>query len=243
MSNQSLDGQLHRNRQLRAALEQLSEARRGAESLQLDVWAFAVEIAGLLGVGCTMTHLRLLVGAGYVEHAEDVTRPSDQTRSFRSENPMKFGPQTCFVLTEAGVTFLESANSPSESREGSRLIGRSPMNGVTEGRMVPVWDSTAREFRVGERVVKRFRRPAPRLELVLAAFQEMDWPSHLDDPLPPERGSVPEERLRDTVRRLNRCQQPLCVRFTSDGLGAGIRWAWAASEPADPTDEPRMSHG
>jgi hypothetical protein len=64
------------------------------------------------------------------------------------------------------------------------------------------------------------------LELVLAAFQEMEWPSHLDDPLPPEHGIVPKQRLRDTVRRLNRCQEPLRIRFASDGLGSGIRWGW-----------------
>lgn len=224
MPSQHLDEQLRRNPQLRAALEQLLEARRGAEGLKLDVWTLAVELSGLLGAGCTLTQLRLLVAARYVEHAEDVTKQSDEARSFRSENPMKFGPQTCFVLTEAGVKFLDAAGPPAERGTGNRLNGPSPATGVAKERQVPIWDPEARELWVGGQMVKRFTRPAPVLELVLEAFQEMGWPSHLDDPLPPENGIVPEERLRDTVRRLNRCQEPLRIHFTSDGLGAGIRW-------------------
>jgi hypothetical protein len=237
-----LDEQFRCNPQFRAALEQLLEAHRGAESLKLNVWALAVEISCLLGVGCTLTLLRLLVGAGYVEHAEDVTKPSDETRSFQPESPMKFGTQSCFVLTQAGFKFLETA-SPFERGDRTWLNSQATANGGEGERQVPVWDSELRELRVGSQLVKRFRRPAPMLERVLESFQETEWPSHLDDPLPPEHGIVPEVRLRDTVRRLNRCQEPLRVRFSSDGLGAGIRWGWADQEPGSPTVEPRLNHG
>jgi hypothetical protein len=86
-------------------------------------------------------------------------------------------------------------------------------------------------------VLKQFRRPAPSLQLVLAAFEEEGWPMHLDDPLPPEHGIDPKQRLRDTVRRLNGCQRPQWIHFESDGLGTGLQWRWRA------TDQPGMSHG
>jgi hypothetical protein len=82
-------------------------------------------------------------------------------------------------------------------------------------------------MKAGDRLVKRFTRPAPVLERILAAFEEDGWPPRLDDPLPPNHGTVPEERLRATVRRLNQCQKPHVVRFESEGTGAGIRWGWA----------------
>ena len=69
------------------------------------------------------------------------------------------------------------------------------------------------------------------LDLVLSSFQELAWPPRLDDPLPPVRDIVSAERLRDTIRRLNRCQDPHTVRFSSDGLGTGIRWAWTPGLP------------
>jgi hypothetical protein len=207
---------------VRAALKHLLEARRGALTLKADVWSFAVEMAYLLGAGCTVTQLRLLVAAGFAEHAEDVTPPSEPERSFRPEPRLAFGPWTCFVLTAAGAAWVARLEEESDPGAGKR-------NGPV-GRRVPRWSATARELRVDGRVLKRFRRPAPNLELVLAAFEEEGWPRHLDDPLPPEHGIDPQARLRDTVRRLNACQEPHKIRFESDGLGSGIRWGWADQE-------------
>jgi hypothetical protein len=230
--------------EIRAVLKQLLEARRGAEALPLDIWTFAVEMSYLLDLGCTMTHLRILIGFGYIEHAEEITKPTDETRCFQSENPMKFGAQTCFVLTEDGVRFLEEIDSPGENGFISSWNSPDPLlNDTITQDLMPFWDSETRELRVGDQLVKRFTRPAPISEVVLASFQELNWPKHLDDPLPPERSIVPEERLRDTIRRLNRCQKPQKINFTSDGLGAGIRWDWSKSQSKDPTDEPRINPG
>jgi hypothetical protein len=242
MPGPHLHERLRANPAIRAALEQLLEARQAAESLKLDVWTFAVEMPSLLSTGCTTTHLRLLVAAEYIEHAEDVTMSSDNSRSFQPESAMKFGLQTCFVLTEAGVKYLAASSSTAEIASRTLLNGDSAANGVVEKRTLPVWDPEARELWAGDQLVKRFCRPAPVLELVLAGFQELAWPHHLDDPLPPEQGMVTAERLRDTVRRLNGCQEPHLIRFESDGLGAGIRWGWTELGVESSTDEPRMSH-
>lgn len=225
MPSNFLSQELQRNPHFRAALEQLLEARRGAELLKVDVWALAVELSSLLSSGCTPTQLRLLIGAGYLDHAADVTKPTNMTRSFEPESPMKFGPQTCFVLTEAGIKLLQSTPLPSPQEDHGKPTGTPSANGQAKQRPNPIWDAETRELRVEGQVLKRFRRPAPILELVLASFQEMGWPAHLDDPMSPVHEIVPEERLRDTVRRLNACQEPHRICFESDGLGAGIRWS------------------
>jgi hypothetical protein len=208
-----------RNPQSRPALEQLKEARRGAQLLRLDVWAVAIELSVLLSAGCTVTDLRLLVAAGCLEHAEEVTQSPARARRFRPESHLVFGPRTCFVLTDSAAEWV--ARQEKESDPGMvKLNGQS-------GRRVPRWSAVARELQVDGRVIKRLRRPAPNLELVLAAFEEEAWSPHLDDPLPPEHDIDSHQRLRDTVRRLNNCQTPHRIRFESDGLGAGIRWRWA----------------
>src|SRR5262245_4782193 len=99
MSDQELFEWVGRNPQMRKVLTQLMEARRGAMSLHVDMWTVAVELSNLLSAGCTVTDLRLLVAIGFADHAEDVTQPSDQGRSFRPESRMIFGPRSCFVLT------------------------------------------------------------------------------------------------------------------------------------------------
>lgn len=215
------------------AVEQLIDARISAESLKQEVWSFAVELPDLV-LGCTRTALRTLVAAGYLQHAEETTCRSDPLRTFRPECPMKFGARSCFVLTDAGFAFL----SPYAHRLPVRCDPPRAKLAATES--TPYWNPDAREFSVGPQLLKRFTRPAPMLDIILSSFQELDWPLRLDDPIPPTPGIVSAERLRDTVRRLNRCQNPHAVRFSSDGLGLGLRWSLTTRPRVHgcPTDEP-----
>jgi hypothetical protein len=89
----------------------------------------------------------------------------------------------------------------------------------------PHWDADARLLWVGNTLVKQFTRPAPNQELILTAFEEENWPVHLDDPLPPTAEVEPKRRLHDTLKRLNQQQQAL-LRFLGDGTGSGIRWKY-----------------
>jgi hypothetical protein len=78
------------------------------------------------------------------------------------------------------------------------------------------WDSETHEFWFGDKLLKRYMRPAARQELILAAFQEMGWPSHIEDPLPPGA-------LRDTIRHLNdSLPDDSPIRFGGDGKGEGV---------------------
>jgi len=95
----------------------------------------------------------------------------------------------------------------------------------------PYWDSRLRELRLGRVLVKRFRQPSANQERILAAFQEEGWPERIDDPLPPDPEHDPKERLRATVKALNRNQQHRLIRFQSDGRGQGVLWEPVGENP------------
>jgi hypothetical protein len=98
---------------------------------------------------------------------------------------------------------------------------------TTARRPNPTWDPDLRELRVGELVIKRFRQPAGNQVSVLASFQELHWPSRIDDPLTGNSEVEPKRRLRDTVFALNRSHVTAKVLvFEADGTGMGIIWKW-----------------
>jgi hypothetical protein len=88
----------------------------------------------------------------------------------------------------------------------------------------PVWDKDLMELRAWGRLIKRFKVPAKNQVLILDAFQELSWPSHIDDPLPPQPGRDSKRRLHGAIDRLNRNQINRLVRFRGDGNGRGILW-------------------
>jgi hypothetical protein len=89
---------------------------------------------------------------------------------------------------------------------------------------LPNWDADTRELRFGTTLVKRFREPAPTQIAILTAFQEERWPPGIDDPLSPKDHTPPKQRLRDTIRRLNRHQANRLIVFCGDGTGTRVLW-------------------
>jgi hypothetical protein len=89
-----------------------------------------------------------------------------------------------------------------------------------------VWDAVRRELRWQEKVVKHFRRCAPNQELLLESFQEQGWPERIDDPLPRDGNTIAEDRLRETVKSLNRGITRGGLRFRVEVGGRGVRWGW-----------------
>jgi len=53
----------------------------------------------------------------------------------------------------------------------------------------PRWDGERCELWLGNVLVKRFRRPAPNQEAILAAFEELGWPRGSTTPLRGRRGA------------------------------------------------------
>jgi hypothetical protein len=87
----------------------------------------------------------------------------------------------------------------------------------------PQWNVRRRELSVDNHIIKCFRQPARNQELILAVFQEENWPTRIDNPLPADDGDDGAERLKDAVRRLNDQRMPR-LRSLRDGRGEGVLW-------------------
>jgi hypothetical protein len=110
-------------------------------------------------------------------------------------------------LTEQGRQFIEVAAHLRASSEE-----------------VPDYDQVARVLRWRGEVVKRLRREAASQEAVLRAFQLAGWPERIDDPLEADPVLDRKERLRETVKSLNKGMAPGTICFHADGTGQGFRW-------------------
>jgi len=201
----------------------LTEAFGCARELQRDVWDFAVEVHSLRGAGLSDSNLRWLLCKGYATHAIETTPARALQRTFRRAGSLVFSDRSCFVLTAAGANFAGQLCSTPRALGGPRPSpASSPRPAVWSA--VPRWNAECHELRWGAKLVKQFREPARNQELILAAFDEEGWPSHMDDPLPNNSNSDSKERLHDTIKRLNRHQVNRLIQFRGDGSGSGIIW-------------------
>jgi hypothetical protein len=122
------------------------------------------------------------------------------------------------LLTPEGVEFVHQL---------LLACGAEVVPAVDRPLLLPWWDEDGRRLWLGTQLLKVFRQPAPHQTLLLAAFQEQCWSGHIDDPLPPEDGDLPDTaqaRLRDAVKNLNRSLPAGTIRFRGDGSGKGVRW-------------------
>lgn len=206
--------------EVQAVLVQLLEADTCARDAQAAPWDFAIEINDLMALGLTKSHLRWLIRKGCVRHAREVTQPSDLVREFQPIQNLAFTKDTCFILADAGRLLARTANSRSAAlrlfNDGDAAAA-SPVS-------VPHWDHDRRALCVGKQIVKRYRVPSPNQEAVLEAFEEERWPHHIDDPLPPHAEQDSKSRLNNTIKCLNRHQEPHIICFSGDGMGEGVCW-------------------
>jgi hypothetical protein len=206
------------------ALTQLLNARDAADRLQRPRWDFAVEMHFLKEAGLDCNDVRSLICGGLVQHALERMRPKGKHRSFRRTPGLRLLPESCFILTDRGLILARqlSASAKTPGTNGGYLSAPNFW-------IVPFWDNTRRELRLGDLLVKRFRQPAKNQETILATFQEEGWPARIDDPLFGEDGQDAQERLHNTVKKLNR-QAIQLIRFLSDGKGEGVLWE-SGSQP------------
>ena len=227
---------------VRSGLALLLQAARYAGSIDRDRWDFAVEIGALRSAGLNRSDLRWLICAGYVEHGREISEFGSMGREFQCSGGLVFSRRSAFVLTASGMRAAEaslrttSPSSPGVDGSADTNITTPPMavavgsrNGVVTAHASiaaqPRWDRDRHELRMGTELVKIFKLPSPKLEMVLAAFEEEDWPPRIDDPLPPAPDLEPKRRLHDTIKSLNRNQKRRLIRFMGDGTGQGIQRA------------------
>jgi hypothetical protein len=97
----------------------------------------------------------------------------------------------------------------------------------------PHFNKELLELWVNDTPVKRLDIRATNQILILTAFEEENWPLHIDDPLHPNHGDG-KARLRSAIHCLNGHQAPPMIHFFADGTGHGIRW-----ELIQPPTKPR----
>ena len=131
------------------------------------------------------------------------------------------------ILTPLGLALESSLLCLREALESAAKL-QQPVwefaDKIAKSPNVPVWDAGLHELRLGRRIIKRFRCPAPAQELILAVYEEEGWPPKIDDPLPMTSGIDPKRRLHQTIRNLNRAQRPHGIHFSVNGNGQSIRW-------------------
>lgn len=84
---------------------------------------------------------------------------------------------------------------------------------------VPTWNADTGTLSFRDQVIRKVSGQAANARKVLTAFQELNWPMRIDDPLP---GGKNQARVGDTCNRLNR--NLLLIRFSGDGTGQGFAW-------------------
>lgn len=227
-------------------LHLLLKSYQYAKDLGVDVWNFSVELPELEKTKVTRTELRWLIEAGYAAHSHEIKDFGGEERCFRCLGKLLLNQDSCFVLTDAGSQYTleqmaqlenqnktdpiqasdpgqnESVEHPENEPPGGN--GKeSPANGK-QSNGKPIWDAENRVLRLSDQTVKKFRRPAPIQEAILAAFQEENWPTRIDDPIPPCCNQDRKQCLRGAIRSLNQHQEDGLIQFFSDGEGGGICW-------------------
>ena len=192
-----------------APLRELLRATRYAANVGRPAGDFAIDVARLLFLGLSECDVRWLWYKGFVQQAAEGIAGGARRAAARSQST-QLAPQSAFVLTPPGIELLEHllglADSSLAARE-TEAAGRMP------GGQTPCWDSQLRELSVDQIVIKRYCVPAVNQELILAAFQEENWPARIDDPLPPAREIEPKRRLHSAIQCLNRNQRAQLLHF------------------------------
>jgi hypothetical protein len=194
----------------------LHEAYIDAQVMKADPWEYANTLYDLTHAGTAVSDIRWLVANHVVDHALEKLSAVQKSRSFRPVTRLSIQENSCFVLTEYGLSLIAKLTHHGEQT--------GPESMKVSGSAKPHWDAELRELTWDGLLVKRFRTPSICQELILTVFQEEAWPQRIDDPLQPVRGQDPRVRLHDIIRRLNGRQHAGRLRFTRDGTGKGICW-------------------
>jgi hypothetical protein len=221
-SAQPLDGRqkLHEESPFRMILPLLVEAHACAPSRKDGAWEFAVEIQEFHARGVTNSQLRWLVSEELLEHRVEYTSCQSPRRRFAIPRNLSFPAKTCFLLTAQGLRLAAAGLLAAPFAAPARPGAAAHLAADTR----PSFDARTRSLLLGRQLVKKFKVPAANQELILLAFEEEQWPSHIDDPLPPVSNIDPKKRLHDTIFRLNTHQKKQLLRFEGDGTARGVNW-------------------
>jgi hypothetical protein len=218
---------------LAVALGMLVRAYQYAQDTRIDRWEFAIPISEFRYAGVTISELRWLLFSGLAIHAREAVQANGQCRKFTRLGIRSFPPDACFILSDHGVKSLGAA-SPPLRKLSTIQPGKLPSNGIRQdgsglkftagADSLPLWDPRRLELTFQGMLVKTYNSLPSNQGSILAAFQEELWTHRIDDPLRPEPGQDPRQRLRSAIKQLNRHQENPLLRFSGDGSGRGVVW-------------------
>ena len=207
------------------AVIDLFVARREALFQGLDPRTYPVKASQLCEAGAAPHILTWLM---YHDYAEHLQLPPEGPIPGASANPLHSltaAESSGFVMTEKGMAFagqfLADALLPLQEDDRQKA-----WDCLILGRFLPRYDRENRLFLWGQHVLKCFRQCSGNQELILCSAEELGWPTWLDDPLLLTKGKNPKVRLHDTIKDLNRRQQPYLVHFKGDGTGRRVGWEY-----------------
>lgn len=219
-------------------LSELFDCWATATQLRRDGWDFSLELASAQAMHISSSDLRWGIAMGYIEHRREKTVALSQARQFGPIGNPRFTKDSCFALTPAGVAFFqglgEAPDAESPQERPPQAVKQPHLFIPAQLALVPSWDRENRILCVGEEIVKEFKTPADNQERILDAFEELHWPTHIDDPLPPVPDIPPKRRLHDAINRLNRHQRLKRIVFRGDGSGERIAWRLYSSVTTPP---------
>lgn len=204
------------NPHLKGGLSLLLDGYLYACELGRDRWEFAVEIELLHSSGLNNNDLRWLIGKGYADHILETTSKGKGRRSTFRSGRLALPEKSCIILTDAGVKFTQEALALPEP-----CVPKSGLE--SQSSSVPYWDAETHSLYWQERLIKHFKHEAPFQEAILEAFQANKWTRFVVVTLPKEEGMNPKERLRVTIKNLNRSCGGT-VQFTQEGNGGRVGW-------------------
>ncbi len=182
-----------------------------------DVWQYSISGGDMRAQGLHNIDIEFLVQTGLVEHRMEVPTERGGPRAFLPPDRLMHAASNscCFVLTKSGLEFA-----------GDRLdtvrLGPATAGNDTES---PKWDARRRELLFGGKLIKRFQCPAKNQITIISAFHEEGWPCRIDDPLTVSQRVDRKQRLRDTIKSLNRAHvSPNILHFGADGQASGVIW-------------------
>jgi hypothetical protein len=184
-----------------------------------DPWQFALEIRYLYYYGARTTDLRRLVRQGYALHGQELHPGQDGPRRFQRLTSAALQPQSCLILTDAGVARARQLRS--EHSDLARSVVE--VTGAGSLLLTPRWDGIATLW-WGALALKRLRRDAWAQRLIVTAFQEQDWIPEIDDPLTGDSEVDRQERLHTTIKHLNFRHLEPVFAFRVAPSGEAVCW-------------------
>ena len=197
----------------------------------------ALELGGVQHSGITSAAISSLARSAYVVYldrdagAERLSSGSKRRGTGDSEGRL--------LLTDAGRRLGRyirkacstcSASGDDATMRCVQAIGLGPSFCVANGQLVPYWDGRTSHLWAGPVLVKHFCKRAPNQMRLLDAFEQANWTSRIDDPLPSgDYDADPKQRLRDTIKDLNSSLHTRVIRFRGDGTGRGVLWEFVCT--------------